>query len=256
VFVTSHGGGGAFVLNQKLPIFRLYTGAVAQSEISQMHLPNVLRNKSVQIKGGVDLDRFKPGDSPRRRRTVLFVGRILPHKGIDVLIQAFSIISRHDLELKIVGRPYHKRYLEQLQKMVAGLNVSFYYDLTDEDIVHEYQQALVTVLPSVVQDCYGKINELAELMGFTLLESQACGTPVICTDAGGMKEFVKEGETGFVVPQNSPDALAQKIDKIYSLTKDQSDFFLKKCRDAMNPYGWSHVARQHLELYRKYLAKA
>src|SRR5262249_24912402 len=58
--------------------------------------------------------------------------------------------------------------------------------------------AWVTVLPSVYCDCYGITHVAPELMGFTLLESMACGTPAICSRVGVMPEYVADGETGFV----------------------------------------------------------
>jgi glycosyltransferase involved in cell wall biosynthesis len=56
----------------------------------------------------------------------------------------------------------------------------------------------VSVLPSVYQDCYGNVYEAPELMGFTLLEAMACGTPAIASRVAAMPEFIREGETGFV----------------------------------------------------------
>ena len=91
------------MLHRRLPVFRLYSGAVAQSDFAKTKLPERLRRKSTVIKGGVDLARFLPCPSPRRR-TVLYVGRIIPHKGIDDLVAAFSLVDREQLELKIVGR--------------------------------------------------------------------------------------------------------------------------------------------------------
>jgi glycosyltransferase involved in cell wall biosynthesis len=54
------------------------------------------------------------------------------------------------------------------------------------------------VLPSVYRDHYGHSHVQPELMGFTLMESMACGTPAVCSRVGGMPEFVRHGRTGFV----------------------------------------------------------
>jgi glycosyltransferase involved in cell wall biosynthesis len=88
-------------------------------------------------------------------------------------------------------------------------------------------------------------------MGFTLLESQACGTPAICTDAGAMQEFVEEGKTGWVVEQNSGEAIAQAIRKIIDLSPKEYEQWQAHSRQWVTGLNWGSVVDQHLELYAK-----
>jgi glycosyltransferase involved in cell wall biosynthesis len=162
----------------------------------------------VVIKGGVDAAHFtRPARRPPRDR-VLYVGRLLPHKGIDRLIAAMP----RDLPLTVCGRCYHDDYFRLLRELAQGKRVEFITDADDETIRHLYSRAWVTVLPSVYRDCYGNSHLAPELMGFTLLEAMACGTPVICSRVAAMPEFVRDGETGFVF--DNRDELTDRISRM------------------------------------------
>jgi glycosyltransferase involved in cell wall biosynthesis len=250
IFVTDYGGGGSVVLNRYLPVFRFYTRALAYSEFGRQALVPPLRQKSLTIKGGIDVDRFRPGEeSQQREKTILFVGRILPHKGINYLVDGFRILGDPAYRLKIIGRVYDEEFYKYLRQLASGLAVEFIHDADDHRLLREYQTAKVTVLPSVHRPYNGGYSAVPELMGFTLLESQACGTPAICTDAGAMKEFVRDGETGFVVAQNSGPAIAEALRRITSSSELEYAKFGPACRSWVIPLSWSEVVKQHLGTY-------
>lgn len=249
-FVTEHGGGGSLVLNGKLPVFSCYRNAIAQSKFVLDFLPPTLQKKAVVIKGGVDPEKFCPDPSLQRENKILYVGRILPHKGINYLIDAFRILNRPDYKLTIVGRIYSESYYQELKHLASKLPVEFIVDADDRRVLHEYRTALVTVLPSVHTTCYGDYTPVPELMGFTLLESQACGTPAICTDAGAMHEFVDAGKTGFVVKQNSGEAIADALRQFVTLSAAEHQAYQDRCRRWIEPLSWSTVVRKHLEIYQ------
>jgi glycosyltransferase involved in cell wall biosynthesis len=151
-------------------------------------------SRKITIKGGVDAKWFTPPPYREPRDRVLYVGRLLPHKGIDRLIRALPAA----LPLTCCGRPYHPDYLEVLKHLAKGKQVEFITQAGDEVIRDLYRRAWVNVLPSTYRDYYGQTHLGPELMGLTLLESMACGTPVICSRVGAMPEFVQHGETGYV----------------------------------------------------------
>ncbi|MBW4561271.1 MAG: glycosyltransferase family 4 protein [Mojavia pulchra JT2-VF2] len=250
VFVTDYGGGGSLVLNQKLPVFRGYKNAIAYSRFGLDFIPVELQKKSILIKGGIDTDKFCPDAALKKEKNILYVGRILPHKGINYLIDAFRLLNRTDYKLKIVGRVYSEKFYQDLKQQADGLNVEFVHDADDQQLLHEYRTAMVTVLPSVHTSCYGDYTPVPELMGFTLLESQACGTPVICTDAGAMHEFVDNGKTGFVVKQNSGEAIATAIKTIIDMSPSEYTQYQLFCREWIKPLSWSTVVQRHLDIYK------
>ncbi|MGC1393895.1 MAG: glycosyltransferase family 4 protein [Coleofasciculaceae cyanobacterium] len=248
-FVTDYGGGGDLVINQKLPVFKGYKNAITYSRFGLDFLPIELQKKSILIKGGIDTNRFYPIPSIQKEKKILYVGRILPHKGINYLIEAFRLLNRSDYQLTIVGRVYNETFYKKLKELAFKLPVEFVHNADDQRLQHEYCSAMVTVLPSVHTDCYDSYTPVPELMGFTLLESQACGTPVICTDAGAMHEFVDEKRTGYVVKQNSPEAIAKALLEIIELPSQTYLGYQNRCCEWIKPLAWSTVIKKHLELY-------
>lgn len=249
-FVTDYGGGGSLVLNQKLPVFKCYKNAIAYSQFGLDFIPPELQKKSVLIKGGIDTDKFCPDLALEKENKILYVGRILPHKGINYLIDAFRLLNRPDYKLKIVGRVYNQEFYNHLKHLAEGLSVEFVHDADDNQLLQEYRTARVTVLPSVHTDCYGNYSSIPELMGFTLLESQACGTPVICTDAGAMHEFIDDKRTGFVVKQNSGEAIAEVLNHLVNLSPNEYAAYETCCREWIEPLNWSNVVQKHLKIYK------
>lgn len=254
VFVTDHGGGGSLVISHKLPVFRCYKSLVAQSEYTLSFIPEQLSQKAMVIKGGVDTNQFYPLSTVEKEKKILFVGRILPHKGINYLIEGFKLLGDSDYKLTILGQvkgECSQRFYNDLKALCEGLSVEFIQDADDYCLLQEYRSSTVTVLPSVHTTCYGDYTPVPELMGFTLLESQACGTPVICTDAGAMHEFVDKGKTGLIVDQNSGQAIADALRYFIQLSPQDYQGYQHRCRAWIETYfSWSIVIKKHLELYQ------
>jgi glycosyltransferase involved in cell wall biosynthesis len=207
VFVTDHGGDTSN-LGRHYGILELADRIVPNSDFGGSFF---LGSTPVEVvKGGVDADAFTPAPRPSPRSHILFVGRLLPHKGIDRLINAVP----PDMPLVVCGRPYRPEYFDRLRGLAEGKNVEFVTDAADADLPALYRSAWATVLPSVHTDCYGDFYAIPELMGFTLLESMACGTPAIGSNLAGMPEFIRPGETGFVF--DTEDELRGQLETLAS----------------------------------------
>ena len=189
---ASDHGGSSSPLGKQFGAINLIDRIICYSDFGAQWFAG---HKSVlTVKGGVDGHLFQPPAHRPARDRVLFVGRLLPHKGIDRLIRALPA----DLPLTCSGRPYNENYFGHLRELAAGKRVEFIIDASDETVRNMYARAWATVLPSVYTDCFGHSYSQPELMGFSLLESMACGTPAICSRVGGMPEFIRHGETGFI----------------------------------------------------------
>jgi glycosyltransferase involved in cell wall biosynthesis len=177
------------------------------------------------------------------------VGRLLPHKGIENLIASMP----PDLPLTVCGRPYDQAHYRNLLWRAEGKRVEFITDADDSTILDLYRRAWVNVLPSVYQDSYGDTYVVPELMGFTLLEAMACGTPVICSRVGGMPEYVRDGETGFIF-----DTQAELTERLRLLAGNPAlaDEMGARARRAIEAeFNLKVAGRKMLEVYRQVMAR-
>jgi glycosyltransferase involved in cell wall biosynthesis len=206
VFVSDLGGGG-WDLSSYVSTDRWFHGHLHISEYSRRVFGHEGKPWAHVVLGGVDTSKFVPNGGPKPVGPALFVGRLLPHKGIDNVVKGLP----PEMSLIIIGQPMDPRYIQDLRAMAPERRVSFRHDCTDADLVESYHQALCVVLPSVYQTMYGHRTNVPELLGQTLLEGMACGLPAICTNVASMPEVVEDGVTGFVVPPNDPQALGEKL---------------------------------------------
>jgi glycosyltransferase involved in cell wall biosynthesis len=246
--VTDHGlGGGGWA--GLLP--RLFARFLVVSRFSAATL-GVPESKTRVIYGGADPSRFHP-DAGARRRGVLFVGRLTPHKGLDRLIEALPQEER----LTIVGTKGHDRappesdYPCLLTRLAAGKDVHFAGAVREDDLPAVYRSAVALVLPSVEQTCYGRRVEISELLGLSLLEAMSSGTPVICSRLGGLPEVVRDGETGFLV---EPGNVEQLRDRISTLCRDPA--LATRMGQAaralvLERFTWEACAHRCLEVYEE-----
>jgi glycosyltransferase involved in cell wall biosynthesis len=202
--------------------------------------------------GPVDTAYFSPGgavQSPPRPVTVLCVGRLLPHKGVDQIIKALPTGMR----LQVVGQAYHAKYLAVLKSLAAGKDVTFISDASDAELLGYYRSADVLVQASTHLDCFGNYLPKPELMGLTTLEALACGLPVIVSTAGSLPELATDVDFSLVF-KHVEDLRAKLV-----AVRD-SAWPLARCPERMH----AHVAAQHgilrcggafLDLYAKVIAR-
>lgn len=204
----------------------------------------------IVVKGGVDTTHFTPPPIGSPRDRLLYVGRLLPHKGIDTLIAA----TPPDLKLTVCGRPYHAGYFELLQRLAIGKDVEFVTGADDDAILALYRRAWVNVLPSVYQDCYGGTHIAPELMGFTLQEAMACGAPAICSRVGAMPEYVDHGVNGFVF--DTPAELTGQLRELAGNPRLVAKMGRAARRVAEREYDKDVVGAKVAAIYRGLLAKS
>jgi glycosyltransferase involved in cell wall biosynthesis len=206
VFVTDLGGGG-WNLAQRLPVERCYRGFLHISEYSRRISDQQDEPRARVIFSGVDTGKFTPDSAEPKTGGLLFVGRLLPHKGIDRVLAALPA----DIRMDIVGQPYHREYRALLGELARGKQVFFHEDFDDRRLLEAYRRSRAVVLPSLYRDYYGNETVVPELMGQTLLEGMSCGIPAICTNVAAMPESVVDGVTGYVVPPDDLEAMRRAI---------------------------------------------
>jgi len=248
-FVTDRGGVGVH-FDPRLPVESCLTALLPISHFSLTQLPSGVPSRVIHG-GATEFFQSEsavfPEASSRQSRRVLYVGRIMRHKGIDVLIQGLP----DGMGLDVIGHIYDEEYLALLQQLATGRDVRFVHDATDEQLLSAYRSALVTVLPSVYRDVFGGHWEMPELLGNVLLESMACGTPVICSDVGGMPEVVEDGLTGFVVPPSDPAPIGRRIAELAGDPMLRSAMGRRARERILQSFTWKDVARRTLAAYRE-----
>ncbi|MBC8030776.1 MAG: glycosyltransferase family 4 protein [Pyrinomonadaceae bacterium] len=244
VFVSDLGGGG-WDVSAYVSTDRWYRGHLHISEYSRMTFGQAGKPWAHVILGGVDTAKFSPDETARRDGTVLFVGRLLPHKGVNDLVSGIA----PDMPLELIGQAGDPKFLEDLKALAAGKRVTFRHDCNDAELVQAYRKALCVVLPSVYKTMYGAESRVPELLGQTLLEGMACGTPAICTDVASMPEVVEDGVTGFVVPPNDGAALDQKLRWLRDHPEEARTMGEAARRRVLENFTWPQVVRRCLEVY-------
>ncbi len=236
------------------------------AELTQLRFLYKANGNMVVIPPGVDVSHFYPIPADEAKlyvglkpedRMVLFVGRIEPLKGVDTLIQAMSC-----LQLKETKRPVHLAIIggdpgaspeemtaemARLQKLCDDLgldqSVVFLGQRDQDKLPYYYSAAEVVVMPSHY-----------ESFGMVALEAMACGTPVIASEVGGLAYLVRDGETGFTIPDQEPEELCDKISWLLNdqeLHKTMSARAVEYAQD----YAWDKIAKQILEVYEGLLKK-
>jgi colanic acid/amylovoran biosynthesis glycosyltransferase len=156
---------------------------------------------------GVDVERFKPPAVRRREKVVLFVGRLVEKKGCASLIEAMARVQHCDpaAELVVIGdgqlRPDY-----EARAAALGVRCRF-FGTQPSNVVRDWMaRAAVFCVPSVIA-----ASGDTEGFGMVFIEAQAMGLPVVSTPSGGIPEAVKHGETGLLVSERDPRALAEAI---------------------------------------------
>jgi glycosyltransferase involved in cell wall biosynthesis len=244
VFCTDLGGGG-WDVSAYVSTDRWYHGHLHISEYSRKHAGHDDAPWAHVVFGGVDSAKFSPDPATTRDGTILFVGRLLPHKGINDLIDAIG----PGVRAEIIGPASDARYLRELEARATGREILFRSGCDDAALVDAYRRAACVVLPSVYRDMYGHETRVPELLGQTLLEGMACGAPGLCTDVASLPEVVEHGVTGLVVPPNDPFALRAAIRWMLDHPEDRATMGLRGRKRVTELFNWTAVVRRCLEVY-------
>jgi glycosyltransferase involved in cell wall biosynthesis len=145
----------------------------------------------------------KSGDS------LLFIGRICPEKGPHLAIEAVQKSKRKLIIAGGVGTNHHEYFNRKIKPFVDGKKIVYVGEVDFKTKIKLYQKSLATLFPI----------QWDEPFGIVLVESMACGTPVIAFDRAAVREIVKNGKNGFVVPDGDTNKIAAKIKDISKLNR-------------------------------------
>ena len=244
VFASDLGGAGLDI-SSVVSTDGWFHGHLHISRYSRFLAGHDHRRNAGVIYGGVSSDRFYPDESVARDGSVLFVGRLLPHKGVDVLIRALP----QGMRLVLVGQEADPEYLALLKKQATGKPVEFVRDANDDALARYYRRALCIVLPSVHRTVSGRQVRAPELLGQTLLEGMACQAPGVCSDAASLPEIVRDGRTGFIVPWGDAAALHDRLSWLRDHPDAARRMGVAAEADVRRRFGWPAAVDRCLQMY-------
>jgi D-inositol-3-phosphate glycosyltransferase len=221
-------------------------------------------DRIVIIPPGVDTNLFHPIPNARARewigsyddKTVLFVGRIDAVKGLDTWFRAMKLVVDRDPTLRtrmcvcLIGGDLDDDVdpdseLARLQTLKEELGigdiVTFLGGRAQATLPVYYSAADAVVMPSRY-----------ESVGLAALEAMACGSPVVASDVGGLSYLVRDGETGFLIPEGNAELFAEKISLLLHDRKLRNEMGKRGIAEAQE-YSWANIGERMIELYQDVL---
>jgi glycosyltransferase involved in cell wall biosynthesis len=191
---------------------------------------------------GVDLSAFEAPDRspPSGMLRVGFVGRLIPHKGVDVLLEAAALEPRLSVQVFGAG-PIEGDLKKKASELGISSRVDFHGHVNDVDINQAYRSLDVLAVPSVPMPSW------IEQFGRVVVEAMASGVPVVASASGALPDVV--GEAGLLVPPQDPPALAAALSRFL----DEPTLWGRLRAAGLSEserYSWSSVADDQIELYR------
>ncbi len=202
-------------------------------------------NKIRVIPNGVDVNRFSPenkNENVEKRPTILYMGRLVPKKGVHILIRAMShVVKKYpDALLLIGGKGKMKTFLSSYASTL-GLkeNVRFLGYVPDSLLPNLYLSSNVFVLPSTTSESFG----------ITLLEAMASGTPVIGSNVGGIPDVIHD--CGLIVEPGNPKKLSDAIITLLDDENLRKKLGKKGRKRVEEKYSWDIVGKNIINVYKE-----
>ena len=191
----------------------------------------------------IDQDTFFWNKENKRNNDLLFVGRLIPIKGVEYIIEAIKILNdeyKLNLKLSIIGEgPYSDTLKKLTKKLDLESNIEFLGLVSQEKLIDMYQTSKIAVLPSF---------EKEGIMS-TLLEAASCHTPSITTKGTSMEEFAKNDENALLANPKDSNDIALKIYNLYT-DKDLYEKISNNCyKEVLDKYTWLNKCKEIINIY-------
>jgi len=216
---------------------------------------NIDPSKVHIVPNGVDPEKYKPTDNAAEIKrsfglteasVVLFVGNLIPRKGVSFLVEAARQVTKTqpDTQFVLVGEgPMKSQLTSDLAAAKLTGNFIFKSGLSEEELAKMYACSDVFALPSI-----------QEGQGIVLLEASASGKPVVAFDIGGVNEVVVNGETGFLANRGSSSELAEALLKLLGDAGLRRRMGLAGRLFVEKNFTWDTCAKKMLVVYRELLS--
>ncbi len=262
-FITAHGTFSIASLDRgwrKIFLQKIYQKAEKVFCISHFTEKEIKKrvdlNNTVVINNGVDFEKFdrlyqkvKNEVNKSNQPTIITVGAVKPRKGHEYALQAVAFFKGKysDLKYYIVGDKGSDDYFKLLDKIITENslqnNVIFFNNISDEELVKLYTQANLFLFTPV-----NHAGVYFEGFGLVCLEAGVCELPVVGSRDCGVEDAVRDGVTGYLVPQKESQEIAAAIDKILSNKELASQMGMAN-REFARSLTWEKVAKKYNKYY-------
>jgi len=207
-------------------------------------IPNGVDVEAYAKTENTDLSGFRGKFALPEEKIVLYVGRLVYEKGVQVLVNAVpKVLEKANTKFVIVGNGYMK---EQLSGIIKGMGLAhkvIFTGFVDDETLRKLQTcADVSVVPS-----------LFEPFGIVAIEAMAAKSPVVVSDTGGLSEIVEHDVTGVKVYVNDPDSLAWGIVKVLLNEAYANGIKARAFEKVREKYNWDKIAQQTKAIYEAVL---
>jgi glycosyltransferase involved in cell wall biosynthesis len=199
---------GAVWLTER-PLPRVYRGvpfeAISESTREDLAARGIPAGDVRVIYCGIDTHHFTPAPAARAERPLFaYLGRLKRYKGVDLVIKAFAEMKDASATLEVAGTGDYRPELEALvESLDLGGRVRFLGFISEAEKLALLRRAWALAFASP-----------KEGWGITNLEAAACGTPVVASNSPGIRESIRDGETGYLVPHGDTQAMARALDRL------------------------------------------
>jgi len=193
------------------------------------------------ISCGIDASKYEPDFAPRSANRILFVGRLVEEKHVEVLIRALTLLPA-DLEvgLDIAGSGEHRRHLEQFAaELGVADRIVFHGAVSDEELRGLYTRASLFAIASI-----------AELQSIATLEAMSSGLPIIAADAMALPHLVREGVNGYLFTPDDARAAAERIETVLRLPHEERVRMQQASVEGVRVHSLDHTLDVFESLYR------
>ncbi|MBW4502113.1 MAG: glycosyltransferase [Scytonema hyalinum WJT4-NPBG1] len=237
-----------------------------QDEEDLLRLYHAKKEKITIIPCGFDASEFWQVDKttarkklglPPDERLILQLGRLVPRKGVDTVIRAFGhLLQQYHIQAKllIVGGESEKPD-PSLTPEIARLQTIATEEGVESQVTFVGRRSREMVKYYYCAADVFLTTPWYEPFGITPLEAMACGTPVIGSDVGGIKYTVKDSETGYLVPPNQPEAIAERIAYLYKNPQAHKRLSHNAIQRVNHQFTWEKVTSSVASLYEKVLSQ-
>ena len=207
--------------------------AISESTRDDLVARGIPRASIQVIYPGIDTQAYTPGDATTRhpRPTFAYLGRLKKYKGVHHVIHAFARMQQREATLEIAGAGDYRAALEALARSLdLGDRVRFLGRISESEKLSLLRRAWGLVFASP-----------KEGWGITNLEAAACATPVVASNSPGIRESVRPGETGYLVPHGDVAAMAHAMDRLAS-SRELVEQLGRQARRFAESFTWERAA--------------